>query len=1327
MALNNDFLIPIESDKQISKIPTFLLDVSGSTNDKFENNESIIKSKLHYRNYKSVLEYEFDLMLNMCQKNNYENMNLILWSTEAKLYKNISINDIFKIMSETKSEGGTSISCVTNMISDDLFNNDENIVNPLIILTDGEINDNDEEVKILLNKLNNYNIIIQIIAVECNHKNYYIDNNNFGNELYRVIKKFNLSRLVNKFSTYNRLKTEFINMENPLVKNGFIPYDGKMFEKNRFNDFFQHIVVLVNNIIENNKQIQETKQNKKSEVDNKNDNKNYKDDEKKNNDEDRNEDDEEKDKNKDKDDEEKDKDEEKDEDDKDDEDIKNVVKKRYDNKNYKEKYNKNEYEDKKEDEDEEDDDDDDDEEKDKNKDKDDEEKDKDEEKDEDDKDDEDIKNVVKKRYDNKNYKEKDDKNEYEDKKEDEDEDDEDDDDEEDEDEEDEDEEDDDDDDDDEDDEDDDDEDDDDEEDEDEKKDEDKNNLFNKLLYVIQKLSLSIYYIVKDECYNYQCNIINLFCNIFKETEYYEKVRQILNNELNNLKSGKFSTFNEIKRQKQLKTENSNLELIENTLNACIKNNKNNNNYYSSFLLKDTNNKFYVITKSQLELQNMRKGTITYYNSSFMINNFTIPIMFDYDNDINALQWIKYIYSIKYNISITNEHLYYYILCDSLIANNNLYKKYANLVLNDTRYMSDITILQHIKKNNQVNIPFNVLANASKNINIPPLILYYLVIKKYIFKHTDNYFLDSVRTFCFNEIHENIKNNYEDNDWNIIENLLDDYLDNYKVTNISIVDKDMIKIMKHNYQNTNIECSLSDKMIEKIELNICPLCKNNIDIINIDKHTSDVNIIFDNNIQSSILNHIDLGTLDGINDYVLISPDTFNNTYNSWSFNNTCIIDPLSSAQLKITSQEEFIKNVNAKYPFLKNINMNNVALCGGFPRSILLKQQMKDFDFFLYGLENEDAYIKRVQTLAQNITQAIKTDDPTLKYCILYKPLFNVIEMIFYKDPNNHIKEDFTLDYFDKYNFKTMKKFTGEPNNDITRYLPDDQVNNSFNILDPRHNNLTSIIEPKNKINDNEINKANDNKKSYAKIKVDPKYYFEDNDEHGIKMVHRVQIVLCKYNTVSDIFKSFDLMPAMLAYTNNRLYFTNKSLLALQLMINEININGGTDLVKARVNKYFKYGFSIVFPNTSRQWNNKNYDNDDKQENMHYGGTNENISPLSFKVRMVKDNLIFINHGSNYENLLERNEQLETEELKQGRSLYISHLFCSFVSVLRYVKINDINYSFPVTDDYELFQNDKMNLNNCLVKIRFLEKQESIYNTIEWYPIFVKSILLNNY
>ena len=161
-------------------------------------------------------------------------------------------------------------------------------------------------------------------------------------------------------------------------------------------------------------------------------------------------------------------------------------------------------------------------------------------------------------------------------------------------------------------------------------------------------------------------------------------------------------------------------------------------------------------------------------------------------------------------------LYYYILCDSLIANNELYEKYANLVLNDTRYMSDITILQHIKKNNQINIPFNVFANASKYINMPPLILYYLVARKYIFQHTNEYFLNSIRTFCFNEIHENIKNNYKGNDWNIIDNLLDNYLDNFKVNNILIVDKDMIRILKHNYQNTNIECSLSDKIIEKIE-------------------------------------------------------------------------------------------------------------------------------------------------------------------------------------------------------------------------------------------------------------------------------------------------------------------------------------------------------------------------------------------------------------------------------------------------------------------------------------------------------------------------------
>lgn len=129
-------------------------------------------------------------------------------------------------------------------------------------------------------------------------------------------------------------------------------------------------------------------------------------------------------------------------------------------------------------------------------------------------------------------------------------------------------------------------------------------------------------------------------------------------------------------------------------------------------------------------------------------------------------------------------------------------------------------------------------------------------------------------------------------------------------------------------------------------------------------------------------------------------------------------------------------------------------------------------------------------------------------------------------------------------------------------------------------------------------------------------------------------------------------------------------------MINEINIKGGTDMTKHRANKYFKYGFALVFPQSSRNWHGTDYENDYSQENINYKGTNENVGPLKLKVRQVVGNVIYVNHNSNLEQLLERNRKLEKKAKKKGTALYTSSVFCSFVAVLRYVKINNINYRF---------------------------------------------------
>ena len=41
----------------------------------------------------------------------------------------------------------------------------------------------------------------------------------------------------------------------------------------------------------------------------------------------------------------------------------------------------------------------------------------------------------------------------------------------------------------------------------------------------------------------------------------------------------------------------------------------------------------------------------------------------------------------------------------------------------------------------------------------------------------------------------------------------------------------------------------------------------------------------------------------------------------------------------------------------------------------------------------------------------------------MFKPLFNVFEIVCLKDPQNFIKEDFNLKYYDVYKFNSLNKF----------------------------------------------------------------------------------------------------------------------------------------------------------------------------------------------------------------------------------------------------------------------------------------------------------------
>lgn len=176
----------------------------------------------------------------------------------------------------------------------------------------------------------------------------------------------------------------------------------------------------------------------------------------------------------------------------------------------------------------------------------------------------------------------------------------------------------------------------------------------------------------------------------------------------------------------------------------------------------------------------------------------------------------------------------------------------------------------------------------------------------------------------------------------------------------------------------------------------------------------------------------LETLTGENaETELISPETFEQTadYVKLSNSNMVIIDPISSSKMRIGSQEEFLSNAYSKYPFLKNLNFTNIALAGGFCRSILLKQEMKDFDFFFYGLGSDAEYEERFRSFVIELVNAVRLEHHTrsenVKFMMMFKPTYNVFEIICYTDPTNYIDGEFTLENFHSNKFTSMRKFKG--------------------------------------------------------------------------------------------------------------------------------------------------------------------------------------------------------------------------------------------------------------------------------------------------------------
>lgn len=864
---------------------------------------------------------------------------------------------------------------------------------------------------------------------------------------------------------------------------------------------------------------------------------------------------------------------------------------------------------------------------------------------------------------------------------------------------------------------------------------------NHILKLTHELSLTVSHIIKNKPAQIQRQTINLFCNLFAHTKEYEVIRNILLDEVDNHIKGKATTFQSYKRNRGKVFENAQLSLYED-----VKQNISNvpNKNYASFILDTEENTNIIIKTSNKNIKDrIIIGNRVFNNSGYNINKYNVPILpldikLDHDKyDQCVRQWIRANYAKKFNVNVASDLVLYYFLADAMRVfisdvSEELKKSYRDLVylmLDRKRFGTDITEYVYL----QSNAPEAVVGNTSKI----------------------NYILYKTMKFV-GLINQDVKIIENDEQNNILDDLIikpltfwygfillfgDETLINTQyifcepsLTQDKITKDNLIQFMKthlkkiteidcsdiYNYDYTcyitlddtendggyiipphrvskNIVCSpnmvLSENGYNSLQShnnNKCPICYTELELGTYKKvppkHITEKEEFERTNKAVPQINepYYDTNNFDIVNItediYIennipeLVLMDECNFSSVAYTINSPHLQEALGTRTVEVRTQDEFNKSVYFKYPFLKEVNFDNIVLAGGFCRSILLRQKMKDFDFFVYQDDTEDpnAHMKTFTRLLTEVQIAIKKQYPNIKFLTMYKHLFNVYEVVCVVDPNGFFKDGFTLDNFDKYKFKSLHHYDKDT------------------IIDPE----TGKVYRKKKyskveLTEDEINELIKNR--------DFSNYFEDGDITGVQMKYRLQFILTKNKSIKHIFENFDIYPSCVAFDGKHTYFTNKSEQAYKYMINVVNERNYSTLFDHRLSKYFTYGFTIVLPEL-------NIDSIRKKQVFDIGKNAFNIIHVIGQSVMVETNSHLLSQLSSI-------EALEKKNLKEGKSLYKSSLFCSLVSLLRYVKINNISY---------LLTNEPVSLNHE-DKIKFRETEEQIK-----FIDFIDSRIANN-
>jgi len=893
-----------------------------------------------------------------------------------------------------------------------------------------------------------------------------------------------------------------------------------------------------------------------------------------------------------------------------------------------------------------------------------------------------------------------------------------------------------------------------------------------IIKLAHELTMTLYHFTKGKSIIIQTGIINLFADLFKDTDQFTSIRELFISEVDNHSKGMSNTFQDYRNNRNNFFQKAQLALFNDTKKSIT---YGNTLSYVSFITNTKSGDYLFEYKPEDVNGTVYINDQSYKNSSVKMADYVVPVI---PQDINlddniydqcTRQWARTNYAHKYGVNVASDDILYMICADFLRvylsdSSQNFKKTYrglARVMLDRKRYGTSIKEWDYLKDDNppapvvgdQQKI-YKILKNAAKYIGlekIHPMTFWYGVISAF----NNDELKKSQFTFCQDGLIEDgihkddiliyLKNKVKPlKSITISQGISYDYtclisledtsetggyvIKPYNVTdsiicyNRSVMDKESFM----EYKKDGLKCPITGKLLPTDHYIEVGPEKEELKKINKDVEIPELNekyyhkdshhvIKVD---QSWIQKEITVDNIKTIDEYDFEVP--------SYSVEDPLIKSGLGNKKLTITTSKEFKENAFQRFPFLKGIKFDNVCLAGGFCRSVLLKQQLKDLDFFFYGKDHYKSFRNTLDNIIDVMNETYQKTN--IKFIHLYKPDFNVYELIVVKDPANYLTEEFTLDNYKAYDFRTLRKFDQKlvidpiknqvkvMNNKwdaglkldttLDKKIMEDEIARYKQLKEQKDQEVKKVQEEQNKeddINDNQDNDKDDEDSSDEEETYMPKEvflkmlgekmestdfnnYFEDGDKHGIKMLHRVQFIMVEYEKINDIFHHFDMYPSRVAFDGDKVYMTDKSAYAFKYMINVVNENNYSQLFGVRLKKYLDYGFNIIAPELDL-------------EKIGIGSTT--IDDVSFIIKEVNKERkeVIIQQNSHNNERIDALKNIEKRSLEEdGHALYKSNLFPSFVSVLRYVKINDIAYKFTA----------KKIVPDEAGKIQFREKSENI-------------------